>query len=178
MWPRKDSSLREGIKGSKVLPTHPNTPDFGPSAPTWPLIKGLPESWPPPTDSSAVGIPEEKPHFKNIAARQKVSGAGVSYVLSWSLVLASKESTSRFWYSKGPRLAPSSEYSFWSLLIRKEASEISLWLSGNKRSMRTQVWSLALLSGLGSQHCGELAVQMEDTAWIWHCSGSGIGSSN
>ena len=42
-------------------------------------------------------------------------------------------------------------------------------------TMRFQVWSLALLSGLRIQHCCELWCGSADAAWIWRCCGSGVG---
>ena len=42
-------------------------------------------------------------------------------------------------------------------------------------SMRMQVWSLALLSGLGIWHCSELWCRSQTLLWIPSCCGCGIG---
>ena len=45
----------------------------------------------------------------------------------------------------------------------------TVWLA----SMRMQVWSLALFSGLKIWCCHELWCRFADSAWIWHCCGCG-----
>ena len=59
--------------------------------------------------------------------------------------------------------------------------EFPSWLSRNEQiwlvSMRTQVRSLALLSGLSIRCCRELWCRSQMAAWILCCCGCGIGSS-